>query len=83
MGIFAFGIGLNMITRDGSQIDLDNKKYRNIKSIFGLNFGSWKSLPDFEYVSVFKTQESTDVNAFRATMVIFKRILYYEFYNKR
>ena len=72
VGVFAFGIGLNMITTDGSQIDLENKKYRSIKSVFGFKFGSWKSLPAFEYVSVFKTQESTDVNAFGATMGIFK-----------
>lgn len=85
MGVFAFGVGLNMIARDGSQIDLDNKKYRNIKDILGLKFGSWKPLPAFEYVSVFKTKESTDVNAFGATMGIFKSdiILLNVFYGNR
>lgn len=72
MGIFAFGIGLNMIATEGSQIDLESKNYRNIKSILGIKFGTWKALPEFEYVSVFKTKKSTQVNAMGATMATFK-----------
>ena len=71
-GVFIFGIGLNMITRDGAQLDIANKKYRTVKSVLGFKFGRWKPLPDFEYISVFKTKESTSVNAYGATMGTFK-----------
>lgn len=83
VGVFVFGIGLNMVARDGAQINLDNKTYRTIKSILGFHFGSWKPLPKFEYVSVFKTKESTDVNAYGATIGTFKSdiILLNVFYN--
>lgn len=72
LGVLAFGIGLNMIARDGSEINLETKKYRKIKHVLGLKFGSWQPLPKFEYVSVFKTKEATAINSFGATIGVFK-----------
>ena len=72
VGLMILLIGLNLISTEGFEINLDNKTYRNVKSLFGLNFGKWKPCPKFEYVSVFKTKESTQVNAYGAEMARFK-----------
>src|SRR5574343_634680 len=65
-------IGINLISTEGSEINLENKTYRTVKSIFGINFGKWKPCPKFEYVSVFKTKEATEVSAYGATIGTFK-----------
>ena len=44
--IFLF-IGLNLVAKDGSEINLDRKTLRNIKSVFGLKFGKWQACPEF------------------------------------
>ncbi|BAO75779.1 hypothetical protein [Winogradskyella sp. PG-2] len=50
----------------GVEIDLEKRKYRNITAFFSLIFGKWNDLPDIEYVSVFKTSETTTVRALSA-----------------
>ena len=42
-GLMLLLIGLNLISTEGSEINLSNKTYRNVKSLFGLNFGKWKA----------------------------------------
>lgn len=71
-GIFLLLLGLNFIVTEGTEIDLESKTYRKVKSIFGKNFGKWQSCPEFEYVSVFKTIEKTAVSAHGAQMATFK-----------
>lgn len=71
-GIFLFALGLNFIVTEGTEIDLESKTYRTVKSIFGKNFGKWQPCPEFEYVSVFKTIEATAVSAHGAQMATFK-----------
>lgn len=71
-GILFFVIGLNLIATEGTEINLTEKKFRSIKSVLGRKFGKWKPCPAFEYVSVFKTKESTGINAFGATIGTFK-----------
>lgn len=61
------GIGVFLIQREGSQIDLASKQYREIRSIMGIIIGKWKNLPDIEYVSVFKTNENKRVQAMGAS----------------
>lgn len=63
-------IGLNLLSTEGSEINLDNNTYRSIKSIFGKHFGSWKSCPKFEYVSVFKTKENQTIRVVTAETTI-------------
>ncbi len=60
-------IGLGFINKEGSEINLDNKTYRNVKSIFGIKFGKWIPCPKFEYVSVFKTTEKQTVRVITAS----------------
>lgn len=84
IGFTAIGIGLNLVSTEGSEINLSNKTYRTIKSIFGINFGKWKPCPAFEYVSIFKTKESIQVSASGAAIGTFKNdiILLNLFYNR-
>ena len=61
-----------MLLTEGTEINLESKTYRSIKSILGLHFGKWKPCPEFEYVSVFKTKEATAVSAYGAEIATFK-----------
>jgi hypothetical protein len=63
--IFAF-IGLNLLSTEGSEINFIDKKYRTIKSVFGIHFGKWQDCPKFEYVSVFKTKENQTIRVVTA-----------------
>lgn len=65
-GVIFFTIGLNLLSTEGSQINLDNNTYRNVKSIFGHKFGKWQPCPEFEYVSVFKTKENQTIRVITA-----------------
>ena len=67
MGAVFIGLGVNFVATTGSQINLTNKTYRKTTSIFGIEFGTWKPCPEFEYVSVFRTNESQTVNFITAT----------------
>ena len=62
IGLIFMIVGLGLIAKEGSEINLTDKTYRELNSIFGIRFGKWKSCPEFEYVSVFKTRESQTVN---------------------
>ncbi len=66
-GFIAVVIGINLVLAEGSEINLEYKTYRTVKSVFGINFGIWKACPKFEYVSVFKTRESQRINVVTAT----------------
>ena len=81
-GLIALAIGVNLILTEGSEIDLENKTYRTLKSIFGINFGSWEPCPKFEYVSVFRTKETQRVNVVTATTAFTSEIILLNlFYN--
>ncbi len=60
-------IGINLCVADGSELDLNNKTFRIVKSFFGIKIGVWKPIPKFEYVSVFKTKETQQVNIITAS----------------
>jgi hypothetical protein len=66
-GLFWAAVGLSVLTAKGAQLDITNKKYREIKSVAGVHFGTWKPFPEFEYVSVFKTSEKKSVTIVTAT----------------
>ena len=61
------GIGVYLALTQGSEINLATKEYRELYSIFGINFGKWKPLPALEYVSVFKTKENSRVQGLGAS----------------
>jgi hypothetical protein len=67
--IFGFvicGLSFFFIHTTGIEIDLENKKYRKVTAFFSLIFGKWLDLPEIEYVSVFKTSETTTIRALSA-----------------
>lgn len=82
-GLIATVIGINLLLREGAQINLENKTYRTIKSIFGIHFGKWKPCPKFDYVSVFRTKENQTVNVVTATTTFTTEVILLNlFYNK-
>ena len=82
-GLILIVIGINLVLREGSQIDLSTKTYRTIKSIFGIHFGKWKPCPEFEYISVFRTKENQTVQVVTATTTFTSEVLLINlFYNR-
>lgn len=76
-------LGLNLISTEGSEIDLDSKTYRNIKSIFGIKFGKWQTCPNFEYITVFKTKEKQTISVVTATTELTSEVFLINlFYNR-
>lgn len=76
-------IGSNLLSTEGTEINLENKTYRSVKSIFGKKFGKWEKCPEFEYVSVFKTNENQTVRVITAETKFQTEIIYVNlFYNK-
>jgi hypothetical protein len=61
LGLLFCILSFYFFLRKGIEIDLTHKKYRNIKSLFSFKFGKWKEFPEIEYVSVFKTTQTTRV----------------------
>lgn len=75
--------GLNLVATEGSEIDLDSKTFRNVKSVFGIKFGKWQPCPEFDYISVFKTKEKQTINVATATTTFTNNvILVNAFYNR-
>ncbi len=66
--IFNLAVGVSLLSTEGSEINLENKTYRTVKSIFGINFGKWKPCPNFDYVSVFSTNEGIEVSSYGASI---------------
>jgi hypothetical protein len=58
-GIILLGAAFKLSLREGFELNLREKRYRIIYSIFAINFGLWKNLPQIEYVSVFKTKQNS------------------------
>lgn len=65
-GLIICGLSVFFLHSDGSEVDLDSKRYRTFVSLFGLRHGKWKDLPEIEYVSIFSTTETTTVRALSA-----------------
>jgi len=60
-GFVIIGIGVFFLLVEGSEFNFTDRSYRQIKSFLGLNFSKWRPLPNIEYVSVFKTTETTTI----------------------
>ncbi|NRD19040.1 hypothetical protein HNV08_03190 [Winogradskyella eckloniae] len=66
-GIVPLFMGIYLLIQDGVELNFEARTYRRTKSFFGLAFGKWQPLPDIDYVSVFKTTETTTVWAASAS----------------
>lgn len=81
-GLIICGMSIFFFNRDGSEIELDIQRYRTFIDIFGLRFGTWKDLPEIEYVSIFSTTESAKVRALTAEATVKNDIIVLNlFYN--
>lgn len=79
--MMAFAVYL--ISTEGSQINFEKKLYRSIWSIFSIHLGKWNSIPNFEYISVFKGKQKQRVNSLSATTTFSEEIFYVNlFYNR-
>ncbi len=57
-----FGVaGFYFFRNEGLEMNLENSQYRTTTSLFNLTFGTWNPLPEIEYVSVFKTTQTSRV----------------------
>ncbi|MDI1255569.1 MAG: hypothetical protein PSV16_05665 [Flavobacterium sp.] len=72
-GLMFLDIGL--LNREGSEINLFNKMYRKVNSVFGIKFGKWNPLPKIKYISVFKTLQNQTVNYISATATVTNDII--------
>lgn len=83
MALIFIVIGLGLNVAEGSEINLPAKTFRTFNSLFGFKMGRWDSIPNFEYVSVFKTKESQMVRVVTAeTTQKYDIILVNLFYNR-
>ncbi|WP_296311931.1 hypothetical protein [Winogradskyella sp. UBA3174] len=57
-GFILIGMGIFLLLVEGSEFDFKNKKYREIKSILSISVGTWKPIPETDYISVFRTNET-------------------------
>ena len=69
-------IGLNLLSTEGSEIDIENNSYRSIKSLFGIHFGKWQTCPEFEYVSVFGMKENQTVRVVTAQATVQSKVIF-------
>lgn len=70
LGIIFLISSLFFFKYDGIEIDFETKKYRNIYGILNFKFGKWEDLPDVEYISVFKTTQTSRVWVSTASTVV-------------
>ena len=56
MGIFIISLGLYLVAAEGIEIDFNNKSYRTVYRVLGVDIGFWKDLPPIVYVSIFETR---------------------------
>ena len=66
-GLVPFFIGIYLWIQEGVEVNLKQSTYRKTKSLFGIVLGKWQPLPEIDYVSVFKTSETTTVWAASAS----------------
>lgn len=82
-GLWLLMLSFVLMRTDGSEIDLQSKKYRKTHSFLGLKVGQWKTLIDPMYVSIFLTKEDVSVRALSAETTNSKDIIMLNlFYNK-
>ena len=50
--VLVFIIGIYIISTEGVEINFKENKFRQVFSVFEVNFGVWTSYPKIEYISV-------------------------------
>lgn len=73
--IFPLIIVCYTFIREGSEINLHNKMYRTFYSFLGFQVGKWKPIPNFDYVSVFSTSETQQINIISAPVNVKSKVI--------
>jgi hypothetical protein len=73
-GFILIGMGIFFLLVEGSEFDFKTKTYRLTKSVLGISFGTWKPIPNIEYISVFKTNQTTTLRQTSAQANVKKEI---------
>lgn len=82
-GLFIMAFAVYLSSSEGSQINLGAKTYRTIWSIFAIHIGKWRTIPDFQYISVFKGKQKQRVNGLGASTTFSDEVYYINlFYNR-
>lgn len=80
-GLLFIAAGLRLSMRNGIELNLEDKKFRHVYSVFAIDFGSWQSIPTIEYISVFKTKQKRRLRFFVAQALteneVYKLNLFY------
>ncbi len=74
-GFLLIGMGVFLLLVEGSEFDFQNKLYRQTKSILNFSFGKWQDIPEIEYVSVFRTNETTTLRSRTAEANVNKEVI--------
>lgn len=61
LGGVLFLLGVNLISKVGIEINMDERIYRNVSLILGIKFGNWKNYPKVQYLSIFRTLVSQKI----------------------
>ena len=81
-GLVLLAAAARLSLRDGAEIDVFNKRYRNLNSLWAVTWGNWQPLPEIEYLSVFKTTRKTRARVIAAQALVgtevYRLNLFYE-----
>jgi len=81
-GLVLLAASLKLGLQEGIELDLERRKYRKVYALLQIPFGTWKSIPDIEYVSVFKTTKKSRSRVIAAegysVFEVYKVNLFYE-----
>ena len=64
LGLIFCLVSILFFQRKGSEIQLKSKRYRTFTDILGIRFATWKNLPEIDYISVFRTNETIIIKDF-------------------
>lgn len=81
-GLVLLAAAIKLGLQEGIEINLEAMKYRKLYSILQIPFGTWKPIPEIEYVSVFKTTKRSRSRVITAesnnVFEVFKVNLFYD-----
>jgi hypothetical protein len=68
--------GFVLVNKKGVKIDFNKAAYKEYKSVLWIETGTWKALPAFKYISVFRIISKTTLEANTALTIAHKDYIY-------
>lgn len=69
-GLVLIAAAARLSMRLGAEVDVFEKRYRKLTSIFAITWGEWRKLPEIEYVSIFKTIKKSRARVIAAQALV-------------